>query len=66
MCMCVSLFYVVYYSLLEGLGGGIQALNFTEWISLLPSNLVKEINPNPEALFHKSQFLLIASTHCLP
>ena len=56
--MCVSLFYVLYYSLLVGVGvgGGIQTLNvtdknnFTDWISFLISNVMAETNPSPEAL----------------
>ena len=54
--MCISLFYVLYYSLLEGVGGGIQILNvtdknnFTDWISFLTSNVMVETNPSPEAL----------------
>ena len=32
----------------------IDQVDFTDWINLLPSNFMEEINPNPEALSSKT------------
>ena len=51
-------FYVLYYSHQEGWGGmwalfsecKIAQGDLTNWMSLLPSNIVDENSPNPDAL----------------
>ena len=59
---CVYLLYIFYYSLLEGLGRGLQALSvdqadFVDLTSFLSSNLMKEISPNSVALSANTQIL---------
>ena len=56
MCMCL---FVLHSSLLPHSGGRTKALisackidqaDFTDWVSILPSNLVEEISLNTEVL----------------
>ena len=56
LCSCVFVLGL-YYTPLDGLGFKIDQVDFTDWMSLLPPDLMEEISPISEVLNTNTQRL---------